>query len=117
MSHISTRKTETMPNFIASEVGMIQRTWNFSDTGVTADADGYKTIKAGTVYPANDATAKGIVFENVDVTDGAHAGSLIIAGRLYSNRLPVAPDKTALTPLTAQGMYFDVADETTREDV
>lgn len=116
MSYINTRKTTTCPNFIASAVGLLQRTWNFSDTGVIADADGYKTIKAGTVYPANDATAKGIVFEDVDVTDGVHAGSLIIAGRLYSNRLHTAPDEAAVAPLLAQGLYLETADETTRED-
>ena len=89
-----TRKTvatSTRPNFLASEVGLITKTVNVVDTGVVADADGFKTVKAGTVWPLNDATATGIIFDDVDVTDGTHAGSLIVAGRVFGNRLHTTP--------------------------
>lgn len=112
-----TRKTvatSTRPNFLASEVGLITKTVNVVDTGVVADADGFKTIKAGTVWPANDATAKGIIFDDVDVTNGTHAGSLIIAGRVFGNRLHTAPDALAITPLEANGLFIDAELETER---
>lgn len=117
MSYTSSRKTNVKPNFIASAVGMVQQTRNFTDAGITADEYGYKTVPAGTIYPANDATAEGVVFEDVDVTDGAHAGSLVVAGRLYSNRLPTAPSEAAKTAMLARGLYFETVPETTREDV
>lgn len=82
--------------------------------GVAVDSDGLKIVKAGTVWPANDATAKGILFEDVDVTNGAHAGSLIIAGRVLGNRLHTAPDALAITPLENNGLYIDTEEETTR---
>lgn len=82
--------------------------------GVAVDSDGLKIVKAGTVWPANDATAKGILFEDVDVTNGAHAGSLIIAGRVFGNRLHTAPDALAITSLEANGLYIDTEEETTR---
>lgn len=114
MSYTKTTTTTTRPNFLASEVGLITKSVNIPDTGVTADSDGLKIVKAGTVWPANDATAKGILFEDVDVTNGAHAGSLIIAGRVFGNRLHTAPDALAITPLEANGLYIDTEEETTR---
>lgn len=103
-----------LPNFIASEIGMIQRTFEVSDSGVAADEYGKKTVKAGTVYPANDATAKGIIFEDVDVTYGSRPASVVIAGRIFENRLHTKPDAAAKTALEKQGIYFDTATEITR---
>ncbi|MEG2898200.1 MAG: hypothetical protein RR841_08030 [Eubacterium sp.] len=102
------------PNFIASEVGLLTRTFEVSNTGIVADTYGNKILKAGTVYPLNDATAKGIVFEDVDVTEGSRMASLIVAGRIFENRLHKAPATTAKTALEKNGMYFDTAVETIR---
>ena len=93
---------------------MIQRTFEVSDSGVTADEYGKKTVKAGTIYPANDATAKGIIFEDVDVTYGSRPASVVIAGRIFENRLHTKPDTAAKTALEKQGIYFDTATEITR---
>ena len=114
MSYTKTTTTTTRPNFLSSEVGLITKTVNVPDTGVTADADGLKIVKAGTVWPDNDDTAVGVIFEDVDVTNGAHAGSLIIAGRILANRLHTAPDALAIAPLEAKGLYFDTEKETER---
>lgn len=35
-----------------------------------------KIVKAGTPYPANDATCEGVIFQDVDVTDGAAPATL-----------------------------------------
>ena len=66
--------------------------------------------------PSASATtpAKGILYEDVDVTNGTHAGSLIIAGRVFGNRLHTAPDALAITPLEANGLYIDAEVETER---
>ena len=53
-------------------------------------ADGKKHVPMGAIYPANDATAVGIVYEDVDVTTGAMPGSVVTAGTVYLDRLPTA---------------------------
>ena len=59
------------------------------------------------VYPTNGTDAKGIVFEDVDMTDDAKRPiSVIVAGRVLEKRLPVTVDETAKTELTAQGIVF-----------
>lgn len=63
------------------------------------DVNGRKIVKAGTILPENDATAQGILLEDVDVTDGDAMGSLIETGVILKDRLPVVPADTAITAL------------------
>lgn len=74
------------------------------DSLATTDADGRKIVKAGTPYPANDATAVGLVSEDYDVTDGDVSGSVIILGFVDKNKMPVVPTSEAITAL--KGIYF-----------
>lgn len=62
--------------------------------------DGRKVVPAGAVIPANGATAKGILFEDIDVTEGAKPGSVVTAGTIYGNRLPATLDEAAASALT-----------------
>lgn len=81
-------------NFLAS--AKVQSfTHQISDAGVAADANGRKIVKAGTIYPANDATAEGIVYTDVDVTEGPQAGALLVEAYVLEARLPVAPSEEA----------------------
>lgn len=66
---------------------------------VTRD-DGRVVVPAGAVIPANGATAKGILFEDIDVTEGAKPGSVVIEGTIYGTRLPAALAEAAATALT-----------------
>lgn len=112
-----TEKSRKMPNFLESEVGLVLKTWKFdTTTAVTTEDDGTKYVPAGTVYPTNGESAKGIVFEDVDVTHGEAIGSLIVAGRVYENRLPATIETSAEEPLKAQGLYWSDAPETTRDE-
>lgn len=61
--------------------------------------DGKKIVKAGTILPANGATAKGVVLYDVDVTNGDEVGSLIIHGFIDKSKLPAQPDAAAVTAL------------------
>lgn len=72
----------------------------------TTVANGQKIVKAGTVYPANGATAEGIVYEDIDVTNGDMPGSVVTKGTVYVDRLPVALQDAAKTALEAQGFVF-----------
>lgn len=108
MAFMKVEGTTTRPNFLASEIGLIQKTYEVKQEGVVADEDGRKYVKAGTVFPANDGTAIGIVFEAIDVTDDAvRPASIIIAGRILKNRLPEEISEEAVAALTAKGLFFD----------
>jgi len=86
-------------NFLAS-ADFQAFTTQVSDTGITANADGRKIVPAGTVYPVNDGTAEGILYNDVDVTEGAQPGSLIVEGYILEARLPVAPVQLAKDAMT-----------------
>jgi len=62
--------------------------------------NGRTIVPAGAVIPANGATAVGILYEDIDVTDGAAAGSIVTKGTIYGDRLPAALDSDAATALT-----------------
>jgi hypothetical protein len=74
----------------------------------TAD-NGGKYVPMGAIFPANDATAVGIVFEDVDVTTGAMPGSVVTKGVVYLDRLPTAPAAAAKTALEGLGFKFITA--------
>ncbi|WP_137744550.1 hypothetical protein [Robertmurraya siralis] len=89
-------------NFLASS--KVQAfTYQVSDAGVVTNSDGKKIVKAGTILPANDETAEGILYTDVDVTNGPQPGSLIVEAYVLEERLPAPPSteaKTALTKIT-----------------
>lgn len=86
-------------NFLAS-AKVVAFTEQISDAGVAADANGRKIVKAGTVWPANDATAKGLVYTDVDVTEGPQPGSVLREAWVIAERLPVALSDEAKAALT-----------------
>ena len=98
------------PNFLASEVSLRTVTYTFASSyaGYVTE-NGRKIIKAGSIYPTNDASAVGIVFQDVDITDGDKVEALMVAGHYYSDKLPVAPDTTAKTALAGKGLYGEVS--------
>lgn len=109
MGRIYTETYDEMPQFLASSVGLRTVTMQIPESMGVQDGC-KKIVPAGTVFPANDNTAKGILFTPVDVTHGDHEGSVIVGGTVYENRLPVTPAtaaKTAMKTLnfeTAGGM-------------
>lgn len=58
-------------------------------------SDGSKIVPAGAVIPSNDGNAKGILYEDVEVTTGNMPGSLVTEGVVYEDRLPAAIESTA----------------------
>lgn len=63
-------------------------------------ADGTKIVPAGAVVPSNDGYAKGILYEDVEVTTGPMPGSLVTGGVVYEDKLPAAIESTAEAVLT-----------------
>lgn len=114
MSYIN-EKTETgSKNILSSAVGLALKTTTISATGVDPDLWGVKTVPAGTIISSSGGTAIGITYQNVDVTDGDHAGSIIVGGRVLKDCLPVAPTETEQTALEARGIIFDESTDTDR---
>ena len=98
------------PNFLDSAVGLVTKTAQIPQSMGKVDGD-RKTVLAGTVFPADDATATGIVFQDVDVTDGDAIGSVMVAGRVVEERVTATTEaKTAL-----KNIVFVAAADTTRE--
>lgn len=111
MSHITYTAGTTRPNFLESEIGLTTKTHTIPATMGAADGI-YKTVKAGTPFPTNDATAIGIVFVDADVTGGDIEGSVMVAGRVLKDRVTIAD--AAVTALSAKGLYFVKAPDVTR---
>lgn len=92
------KSTHSRVNFLASS--KVQSfTTIVSDVGVQVNAEGKKIVPAGTILPANDSTAKGILYNDVDVTHGPQPGALIVEAYILEARLPVAPSADAKTAL------------------
>lgn len=107
MAYMKTTSYTSGVNILSSEVGLVLKTFEGTKTMATT-VDDKKIIKAGTVVPTNDSSAKGIVFEDVDITDyDKKPISVIVAGRVIKENLPVAVNSDAETALKANGIYFD----------
>lgn len=87
-------------NFLAS-AKVTAFTYQVSDVGVVANAQGRKIVPAGTVYPANDATAIGILQMDTDVTTGPQPGSVLVEAWILEARLLIAPSAAAKTAMKA----------------
>lgn len=59
-------------------------------SGVEADANGKKIVKAGTPFPSNDTNCKGYLLHDVDVTQGDAPGTYIYEGSIDSSKLTEA---------------------------
>lgn len=82
------------------------------DAGVTPDAGGKKIVPAGTILgggvltdtsklakKANDGTAEGVLFYDVDVTYGPAPGALLVHGFIDLVKLPEAPADEAVAAM------------------
>lgn len=106
MAYMKVEQGYVLPNFLESAVGLVQKTEMVTQSMATT-VDDKKLIYGGTVYPANDSTATGIVFETVDMTDDEkRPASVIKAGRIYDGRLKESLSAAAKTALEAKGFVF-----------
>lgn len=92
--------------FLANNENVERKTRQIKQTAATAAEGGGKYVKMGTIYPANDTTAEGIVYEDVDVTSGDMPGSVVMRGTVYEDRLPAPLATAAKTALTGKGFVF-----------
>lgn len=90
IAHDTTSQVWTAGYFLVS-ADCKRETRQIAQEGATTVGN-RKIVKAGTIYPANNNTATGIVYEDIDVTNGDIAGSVVTEGIVYEDRLPEAVD-------------------------
>ena len=106
MAFNKTEQITSGANILASEVGLVLETFQAEQSMAVADGN-KKVLKKGTIVPTNDASAKGIVFEDVDMTDDAKRPvSIIVAGRVIEANLGVEVNTDAKTALNKSGVVF-----------
>lgn len=107
------RVYKNRPNFLGSEVGLVRKTITVPASFASAvTEDGRTIVKAGTIFTS---PYYGLLFEDVDITDGAKLGSLVIAGRYIDANLPATAASVAST-FAAQGLYAIAEGAVTRPD-
>lgn len=112
MSFVTNTTGTARPNFLESEVGLVLKTKEIPQSMGVADGN-RKIVPAGTVFPTNDESASGIVFETVDVTGGNMPGPVMVAGRVLKDAITVESEAEA--PLAAAGIVLVTAPTITRE--
>lgn len=112
MSFIGDKKgTGYEPGYFLAHEECTRETRQFAQSGATTTDEGGKYVKMGTAYPSNDSNAIGIVYEDVDVTNGDMPGSVVTKGEVYEGRLAITGaqyDAVTLKNLVspkAQGWY------------
>lgn len=94
------------PGYFLAHEECERKTREIAQSGATTVGT-KKYVKAGTFYPANDAsTVEGIVYEDVDVTTGDMPGSVVTQGVVYLDRLPVSPESGVQNALEGKGFRF-----------
>ena len=94
------------PGYFLAHEECVRKTYEISDSGVVADANGGKHVACGTPYPSNDGNCIGLLYEDVDVTAGDMPGSVVLEGVVWEDRLPVALNGAAKSALQAKGFVF-----------
>ena len=86
--------------FLADDEHCTRETRNIPQSMGVNGTDG-KYVPMGTVYPAVGSSAEGIVYEDVDVTNGASAGSVVTGGTIIAARIPLAETQLTASTITA----------------
>lgn len=90
-------------NFLASSKFQ-NFTRQISNTGVTANEKGRKIVPAGTVYKNENGVAIGLLFHDVDVTEGPQPGAVMYQGIVLGARLPA--EVSDADKATMKGIIF-----------
>lgn len=90
-------------DFVLCETNVVKHTMNVPQT-LGVEIGDRKVVFAGTFTPANDDTAEGVVYHDVDVTLGDMSGSVITGGTLDADYFILEPE--AKTALESKGIRF-----------
>lgn len=112
IQHDEKSKVYAAGYFLAHEE-CVRETRQFAQNSalVQTTDNGGKYVPMGTAYPTNDGNAIGITYEDVDVTTGDMAGSVVTQGVVYEDKLAITGEEyDAVTPVgtenpKAEGWY------------
>ena len=90
-------------NWLGSEVGLVKKTVTVPTTATAVTENGRKIVKSGTLI-TDAVLGKGLLFNDVDITDGARVASMVIRGSYIDANLPASVADSA-TALAQQGLY------------
>ena len=99
------------PGYFLAHEECVRETREFATSGATTADNGAKYWPMGKIWPTADASAEGIVYEDVDVSSGNMPGSLVTKGDVVEDRLPQATPTyseasvTAADDPTTEGWY------------
>lgn len=100
------------PGYFLAHEECVRETREMKQSDATTRADGAKYIPMGTVYPEVGANAEGIVYEDVDVSSGNMAGSVVTKGVVIKDRIPLSVEQLTASTLEALGAKgFTFVDE------
>lgn len=104
---------DNKPSFIGSEVGLVLKTITVpaSNSNVVSE-NNRKVVKAGTII---DTPYTGLLYNDVDVTDGDNIGSLMFGGYYVDAKLP-STATAKVTAFAAHGLFPIVEGTTIRPD-
>lgn len=115
MSFIGEGKGTTYaPGYFLASADCDRKTEQVTQSMATTESDGTKHVKAGTPFPANNSTATGLVYEDVDVTTGTMPASIVKSGVVFSSVFPVVLKSSAISALEAAGIKFVSGSSVTR---
>ena len=89
--------------WLGSEVGLVKKTVTVPTSATAVTENGRKIVKSGTLI-TDAVLGKGLLFNDVDITDGARVASMVIRGSYIDANLPVSVASSA-TDLASQGLY------------
>lgn len=101
------------PNWLGSEIGLVTKSITVpASTAGSVVENGRTIVKSGTIFttPYN-----GLLFTDVDVTDGDAIGALMIRGSYIDAKLPASASSQATT-FQNQGLYAITEGAVTRPD-
>lgn len=101
------------PNWLGSEVGIVQKTITLDTTFATYTTEnGRKIVKSGT-YVVDATIGSGLLWNDIDITDEKKEASLMIQGMYIDAKLP-ATVTAASAALAARGLHAFAEGTTTR---
>jgi hypothetical protein len=87
-------------HFLVDDEACLRETATIAaDHGQIVTLNGRKIVPAGAFVPSRGSSSKGLLYEDIDVTDGAAPGSIVTKGKVYEDRLPQAANSDAKTAL------------------
>lgn len=100
-------------NFLGSEVGKVTKTITVpADFATYVMENGRKIVKAGTIFTS---PYLGLLFNDVDITDGPRPAALMIRGSYIDAKLPSSAASVSAS-FAAQGLYPFVEGSVVRPD-